>query len=81
MRAVLLLVVPQEAEEFMCHEIAVLALTFSRDGEMLATGDTDGIIKVRRHRHQANHTYLSPGGSVLTPCVMLLVSPTGVQAV
>lgn len=44
----------------MCHEIAVLALTFSRDGEMLATGDTDGIIKVRRHRKKG----LSPGGWV-----------------
>ena len=29
------------------HDISVLAMTFSRDGEMLATGDTDGIVKVR----------------------------------
>lgn len=30
----------------MMHDIAVIAMTFSRDGEMLATGDTDGIVKV-----------------------------------
>ncbi len=32
----------------MMHDLAVLAMTFSRDGEMLATGDTDGIVKVRK---------------------------------
>lgn len=31
----------------MMHDIAVMAMTFSRDGEMLATGDTDGVVKVR----------------------------------
>jgi hypothetical protein len=41
----------QANEEFMCHDISVLSLTFSRDGEMLATGDTDGIIKVSTHTH------------------------------
>lgn len=29
------------------HDIAVMAMTFSRDGEMLATGDTEGVVKVR----------------------------------
>jgi len=37
----------QAREELMMHEAAVLSLTFSRDGEMLATGDTEGIVKVR----------------------------------
>lgn len=37
----------QANEEFMMHDIAVMAMTFSRDGEMLATGDTDGVVKVR----------------------------------
>ena len=36
----------QANEEFMMHDIAVMAMAFSRDGEMLATGDTDGIVKV-----------------------------------
>lgn len=36
----------QAREELMMHDAAVLALAFSRDGEMLATGDTDGAVKV-----------------------------------
>jgi hypothetical protein len=44
----------QANEEFMCHDISVLSLTFSRDGEMLATGDTDGIIKVATHTLHAS---------------------------
>lgn len=37
----------QAREELMMHDTAVLSLTFSRDGEMLATGDTEGVVKVR----------------------------------
>ena len=36
----------QAQEQFMLHDSAVLALAFSRDSELLATGDQDGRIKV-----------------------------------
>ena len=35
-----------EQEEFMMHADSVLAATFSRDSEMLATAAQDGQIKV-----------------------------------
>ena len=42
---------PYQAEErFMLHDSAVLALAFSRDGELLASGDQDGRVKVWRVR-------------------------------
>ena len=42
---------PYQAEEqFMLHDSAVLAAAFSRDSELLATGDQDGRIKVWRVR-------------------------------
>ena len=42
---------PYQAEEqFMLHDSAVLAAAFSRDSELLATGDQDGRVKVWRVR-------------------------------
>lgn len=35
-------------ERFMMHDKAVLSITFSRDGEYLASGSQDGKVKVRR---------------------------------
>ena len=37
----------QADEQFMMHDTAVLALNFSRDSEMLASGSQDGKIKAR----------------------------------
>ena len=36
----------QQQEAFMMHDSAVLAASFSRDGELLATGSADGVLKV-----------------------------------
>lgn len=36
----------QAEERFMMHDTAVLALAFSRDSELLATGCQDGRVKV-----------------------------------
>ncbi|KAK3009790.1 hypothetical protein RJ639_015430 [Escallonia herrerae] len=41
---------PFYAETFMMHEDAVLCVDFSRDSEMLASGSTDGKVKVWRIR-------------------------------
>ena len=37
----------QADEQFMMHDTAVLALAFSRDSELLASGSQDGKIKAR----------------------------------
>jgi WD40 repeat protein len=39
----------QANDDFMMHTVSVICMTFSRDGEMLATGDSDGTIKVITH--------------------------------
>lgn len=36
----------QKMEEFMLHDSSVLALAISNDGEMLATGSSDGMVKI-----------------------------------
>lgn len=40
----------QAVEQFMMHDAAVLALAFSRDSELLASGSQDGKIRVWRVR-------------------------------
>ena len=36
----------QQDDDLMLHDTAVLAINFSRDGEMLATGSSDGMVRV-----------------------------------
>ena len=52
----------QAQDKFMMMNAAVLCISFSRDSEMLASGDQDGKIKVK-----SISIVLSYGGINLTP--------------
>lgn len=71
----------QADEQFMMHDEAVLALSFSKDSELLVSGSQDGKIKVSRYKPEGLarrtasvlalllFTTLSSGSASLPQCI------------
>lgn len=68
----------QANDEFMMHDVGVICMAFSRDGELLATGDVNGVIKVGPLLHRHKRTALLLFGRRGTEMVLCVVGVEGV---
>lgn len=70
----------QADEQFMMHDEAVLALSFSKDSELLVSGSQDGKIKASPRQADCSLRIAQHVQSAMTYCLVCCCSPAAHHA-